>query len=414
MLFRFCLYGFLKNQQYYEPFLILVFREKGLSFLQIGLLVGFREVCVNLFEIPSGAAADLYGRRRSMIVSMAAYIASFAVFAMSKSLAVLFAAMFCFAVGDAFRTGTHKAIIFDWLRFQGRTDERTKVYGYTRSWSKLGSAVSVLIAAALVFRTGNYTSIFWFCIIPYALNIVNFLGYPAALDGACVTGFSLRAVAGMLWRTLRQTLGERPLRRLLGESFCYEGMFSVAKDYLQPVLRQTALALPVLTTLADKRRAALLVGLVYFVMHLLSSQASRYAHRVVEWRGDEERAARFLWHLDWLLFAALVPLLLLRWNGLTIGAFVGLSVLQNVWRPLLMARLDSHSAPEQGATILSIESQAKSLGIMLLAPLLGWTVDATARLGGERNFWPVAVAGLALASLVLATGRPGANRPAAT
>ena len=36
MLFRFCLYGFLKNQQYYEPFLILVFREKGLSFLQIG------------------------------------------------------------------------------------------------------------------------------------------------------------------------------------------------------------------------------------------------------------------------------------------------------------------------------------------------------------------------------------------
>ena len=34
MLFRFCLYGFLKNQQYYEPFLILVFREKGLSFLR--------------------------------------------------------------------------------------------------------------------------------------------------------------------------------------------------------------------------------------------------------------------------------------------------------------------------------------------------------------------------------------------
>ncbi|MBT7298324.1 MAG: MFS transporter, partial [Victivallales bacterium] len=60
MLFRFCLYGFLKNQQYYEPFLILVFREKGLSFLQIGLLVGFREICLNLFEIPSGAVADLY------------------------------------------------------------------------------------------------------------------------------------------------------------------------------------------------------------------------------------------------------------------------------------------------------------------------------------------------------------------
>jgi hypothetical protein len=31
MLFRFSLYGFLKNQQYYDPFLILAFLDKGLS-----------------------------------------------------------------------------------------------------------------------------------------------------------------------------------------------------------------------------------------------------------------------------------------------------------------------------------------------------------------------------------------------
>ena len=412
MLFRFCLYGFLKNQQYYEPFLILVFREKGLSFLDIGLLVGFREVCVNLFEIPSGAAADLYGRRRSMILSMAAYIASFVIFALSTTIPVLFGAMFCFAIGEAFRTGTHKAMIFDWLRFQGRTNERTKIYGYTRSWSKLGSAVSVLIAAGLVFYSGRYTSIFWFCIIPYLLNIINFLGYPKALDGACTSNFSLKVVTVMLVKTLRQALGDRPLRRLLGESFCFEGMFNVAKDYLQPVLRQAALALPVLTALADKRRAALLVGVVYFLLHLLSSQASRHSHRVVERWGGEEQAARFLWYLDWAIYASLVPLLLLRWNTVTIPVFICLSILQNFWRPLLMARLDSHSSPEQGATILSIESQAKSLGTMVLAPLLGWTVDQTAAGGGDRNFWPVATAGLVLASLVLVTGRLG-KRPAA-
>ena len=56
--FRFSLYGFLKNQTYYEPFLILALREKGLSFFAIGLLIGFRELCVNLFEVPSGAVAS--------------------------------------------------------------------------------------------------------------------------------------------------------------------------------------------------------------------------------------------------------------------------------------------------------------------------------------------------------------------
>ena len=56
MLFRFSLYGFLKNQRYFEPFLVLIFLEKGLSFFLIGLLIGFREVVVDLLEIPSGAS----------------------------------------------------------------------------------------------------------------------------------------------------------------------------------------------------------------------------------------------------------------------------------------------------------------------------------------------------------------------
>ena len=144
MLFRFSLYGFLKNQQYYDPFLILAFREKGLSFFQIGMLIGFREVCINLFEIPTGVVADMYGRRISMISSMLAYIFSFTVFGFSEMFWLLFVAMFFFAIGEAFRTGTHKAMIFEWLRLENRTTEKTKVYGYTRSWSKIGSAVSVV------------------------------------------------------------------------------------------------------------------------------------------------------------------------------------------------------------------------------------------------------------------------------
>ena len=128
MLVRFCLYGFLKNQKYYEPFLVLAFLEKGLSFFDIGLLIAFREIAINLFELPSGAAADLYGRRRSMILSFACYLVAFAVFAASSAMWTLFAAMFFFALGEAFRSGTHKAMIFDWLALEGRPHEKTRVY----------------------------------------------------------------------------------------------------------------------------------------------------------------------------------------------------------------------------------------------------------------------------------------------
>jgi len=85
---RFCLYGFLKNQQYFEPFLVLVFLEKGLTFLHIGLLIAFRELVINLFEILSGALADLWGRRRAMILSFCAYIGSFILFGLAENLAL--------------------------------------------------------------------------------------------------------------------------------------------------------------------------------------------------------------------------------------------------------------------------------------------------------------------------------------
>lgn len=399
MLFRFSLYGFLKNQRYYENFLYLAFLEKGLSYFAIGILIGFREVCTNLFEIPSGAIADLYGRRRAMIFSFCAYIASFVIFAVSKSLLPLFAAMFFYGLGDAFRSGTHKAMIFDWLRLQGRSDEKTKIYGFTRSWSQMGSAVSVLIAGALVFYSGNFVDIFWFSIIPYAMNIVNFFGYPARLDGDRQSEFSLKAVAGMLGSALKQSVQFPPLRRLVFEGMGFEGMYKASKDFLQPILKQTAIALPLLLVLDESKRTALLVAGVYFVLYLLSSFASRNSHQVSNWRGGDEGAARFMWWIDLALFALLIPALWFNWHPAIIVLFVGLAILQNFWRPGLISRFNEQSTPEMSATILSIEAQSKSLATIILAPLLGLLVDSVG------NFSPVGIVGTCIAVAILVAYR---------
>ena len=395
MLFRFSLYGFLKNQRYYDAFLILAFREKGLSFFQIGILIGFREICTNLFEIPSGAVADLYGRRRAMIFSFVAYIASFATFAMSEALFLLFGGMFFFGLGDAFRSGTHKAMIFDWLRQQGRADEKTKIYGYTRSWSQMGSAVSVLIAGALVFYRGNFTDIFWFSIVPYAFNIVNFFGYPAALDGDRKSEFSLKTVTALLGKAVKLSVQFPPLRRLGFEGMGFEGMFKASKDYLQPILKQTAIAMPLLLMLDESKRAALLVAGVYFALYFLSSFASRNSHKVTEWQGSDEGAARVLWWVNLGLYALLIPALWFNTYPAIIALFVGLAILQNFWRPGLISRFNAQSTPEMSATVLSIEAQAKSLATIVLAPSLGWLVDVV---GG---FWPVGVIGTLIALAIL-------------
>lgn len=400
MLSRFALYGFLKNQQYYEPFLILAFLQKGLSFFQIGLLVGFREICVNLMEIPSGAAADVYGRRRAMILSMTAYCLSFMLFALSISYWQLFAAMFLFAIGEAFRTGTHKAMIFHWLQHQGLAAEKTRYYGYTRSWSKIGSAVSVIIAGALVFYTGNYTFIFWITIIPYLLNIVNFLAYPAFLDGEKERPQGLGEMARLLILAFRKSMVEYRLRRLMSEAMIFDGGYKISMDYLQPILRNSVAALPLLVAMQQEKRTALLVAIVYFFLHMLSGWAARQSHRLSQRCRGEDPAARLLWFADFAIFLLFIPFFVLKLHSLLIALFVVLAVLENLWRPMLLSRFDAYAGDQSGATVLSIESQARALFSAIAAPLLGWAVDHT-------GFWVIGAGGACLALAMLLTGRGG-------
>lgn len=405
MLARFSLYGFLKNQRYYEPFLILFFLEKGLSFTQIGLLVAFRELWINLMEIPSGAIADLYGRRRCMSLSFVSYILAFLLFGLSQRYRHLFFPMFLFAAGEAFRTGTHKAMIFTWLRTRGRLDEKTVVYGYTRSWSKLGSALSVIIATLVVMVHDSYSSVFFYSAIPYLLGLLNFIGYPRELEGQPLETVGFRDVLRHLKEALRASLEVKPLRRLIVESMGFEGVFKAVGDYLQPVLKSMAIALPIFACQKETRRSALLVGTVYFLLYLASAYASRKAHRLTAHAGGEEAGASLLWKTTFLIYLVMIPLLFFRFYPLVLVGFIGLYLIQNLWRPILISRFDAHASETRGATVLSIESQAKSTSTMLIAPLLGWTVDLVKAQSTGGAFWPIAVTGAAIAFLMLLSER---------
>jgi MFS family permease len=424
MILRFSLYGFLKNQQYYDPFIVLAFLQMGLNFTLIGVLIASREFMVNLLEIPTGAIADVCGRRRSMIMSFVGYIISFAVMggagvasmegwlSLGVLLSFLFPAMAFFAVGEAFRTGTHKAMIFTWLRLQGRTDERTKVYGYTRSWSTIGSAVSVVLASIFVLFTRNFVYVFFFSIVPYVLNLINFFGYPNELEGDISEETSLRRIVTHLREALVLSVRQPSLRRLLFESMGFEGFFKAAKDYLQPVLKAAALPLTAAlfagAALSEEQQSVLLIGPVYLVLFLLSALASRKAHVLVRYHGNEDHAARFLWLVAFLVLAGMVPAMYFGIHWVMIVGFVGLSVLQNLWRPILITRFDSCSDEASGATILSIESQAKSVATMVIAPSLGFAIDTTKAYGvGTSPFWPLAVFGAVVALLFFLSSASG-------
>jgi hypothetical protein len=149
-----------------------------------------------------------------------------------------------------------------------------------------------------------------------------------------------------------------------------------------------------------------LIGPVFFLLFILSAIASRNAYRLVNKPGQEDRTARLLWGVSVVVFIALLPAMYYGIHWIMIAGFVVFYVIQNLWRPVLISRFDAHSDKEKGATILSLESQAKSIATMFIAPPLGLAIDVVKNYGiGVSEFWPVGVLGALIALGFFLTAR---------
>ncbi len=379
---KFSLYGFLKNLRFFDPYLILFFLEKDITFLQIGFLFSIREVTIYILEIPSGIIADTWGRKKSMIVSFVSYIISFVIFTFSGSYILFAAAMVFFAGGEAFRTGTHKAMMFEYLRLRDMDTYRVEYYGRTHAWAQRGAALSALIAGSIVFFSGSFQTVFLFSIIPYCLNLLLMVSYPRELDGAGRQQEDM-SVKSRTWEIMKEHVSglasmitvKRTRRSLLNFSF-FDGVFKAAKDYIQPVIQQFALAAPVLLVLSGEERTAVIAAVVYAVLYLISSWTSERAGRLVTWYGSHERALNRTFAASCAVVLLTGIFLEVSLAGIAVLIFIGYYALHSIRRPVAVGYLSMQIKNSMMATGLSGESQFRTLITAVLAPLFGWCADS--------------------------------------
>lgn len=377
MFYRFSLYGFLKNLRFFDPFILLIFRSYGLSFLQIGILYSIRDIATNLLELPTGLLADSFGRRRAMVSAFISYIVSFVILYSLKDFGFLSLAMIFFAFGDAFRTGTHKALILEYLKINNISDLKVAYYGLTRSASQLGSALNALIAAGLVFYTGSYRIMFLASTIPYALDLINLATYPKELDGE-ITPVKGKEIWTRLDSTIKgffQTMKDGAAVKVILNSASFSAVFKSTKDYLQPMVSGFALSILLFTTLEETRREALLIGLVYFVIYLLTSLASRRAYYLSNRFRNLSRAVNitYLVGISLLIIAGLMAAIDLEL--IAVICFIGMFLLNNVRRPINVGIISDQISSRVMASGLSTETLLTTVFSALFAPLLGFMVD---------------------------------------
>ncbi|MBT3756035.1 MAG: MFS transporter [Candidatus Cloacimonetes bacterium] len=377
-LFKFSAYGFLKNQRFFDIFIFLFFLEQGISFLQIGTLIAIREIALLILEIPTGFVADSLGRRKSMIFAFLSYILSFIFFFFFPGFFLYIIAMIFFALGDAFRTGTHKAMILHYLKMNDLLHLKVEYYGYTRSWSQMGSALAALIAGGIVLYSGEYKYIFLCSIIPYILALILMFTYPKELDGERESkeGFlnNITHNFQITFTSLKLSFKEPLLRRALVNSAIFDGLFKTVKDYMQPILKMVVLSVPFL--LGINKRESIIISIVYCFFYILTSYASRNSGKLKDRFPSLSVAVNHTYIAGILLVLCAGVFYIVELNIIIIILFIIFFILQNLRRPINIGFISDNISHDVMASGLSVESQLKTIFVAIMSPLMGFIADS--------------------------------------
>jgi len=373
--YKFCLYGFLKNLRFFEPFFILFFINKDLSFLQIGTLYAIREVAINLFEIPSGIIADALGRRKTLASSFLVYIIAFLIFFFTSSYFLFAVAMLFYALGDAIRSGINKAMIIDYLKRTNQDKLKVEYYGHTRGWSQFGSAISSLAGGVLVFYNHNLEIIFLFSIIPYLMDFVNVLSYPKYLDETTEKHLSTLENVKRISTTFFNALKDKELLKTLINFSIYSGFYKSVKDFIQPFLKSLLLTMPVLLFLTNEEKLALTLGIVYFIIFLVNSYVSRNAAKIVDYFKTSNNFLNVSLFIG--SFLGLVAGLLMQYftSVFVIVLFIFILLIESVRKPAGVAVITDISESKVHSGVLSVASQLSSIFTAIFILIIGYFAD---------------------------------------
>ncbi len=150
---RFIIFRLFYSARFYYPVFTVLFLDYGLTLEQFAILNIVWALTIVLAEVPSGALADIVGRKRlvvfaaiMMVVEMALIV--FAPIGASPFLFPLFLAnRICSGLSEAAASGADEALAYDSLKALGREDDWAKILQRTTQVVSIGFFMTMILGA---------------------------------------------------------------------------------------------------------------------------------------------------------------------------------------------------------------------------------------------------------------------------
>ena len=150
---RFIIFRLFYTARFYYPIFTILFLDYGLTLEQFAILNMVWAVSIVLAEVPSGALADIVGRKRLltfaallMVIEMALIV--FAPIGASSLLFLMFLGnRICSGLSEAAASGADEALAYDSLKALGREDEWARVLERTTFVVSIGFFTTMILGA---------------------------------------------------------------------------------------------------------------------------------------------------------------------------------------------------------------------------------------------------------------------------
>jgi len=142
----------------------------GLSFRDITLLQAWFVFWMFALEVPTGAVADYFGRKVSIIIGCVAFILGIIVYGIAPRFELFLIGEFLWALSRALISGADGAVVYDTLLGDNREGDSKKIFGRFRSFFLVGMAVGSPIGSVIAHFIG-LREVLFFMILPATLAL---------------------------------------------------------------------------------------------------------------------------------------------------------------------------------------------------------------------------------------------------
>ena len=334
------------------PIIVLFFQDNGLSLQSIMILQACYSLSVGLMEIPSGYAADILGRRKTLILGCILAFIGFCIFSVSYNFWWFLVAEIFLGLGNSFISGADTALMYDSLLEVKAEDRFLKYEGRSISIGNFSEAAAGILGgflAAISFRYPAYAQVIVaFLAIPFAISLVEPSTHKSRLKSSWKSIFKVVHYSLVEHKTLRTHI-------------IYSSVIGVS------TLMMAWLAQPFLKDIGVNMKN---YGFIWALLNIIVGVFAFRAHYI------EKRFTEFT-SLYLIGFITVSTYFIIGSHMSYLSLFILFVFYANrgYATPLLRNYINRYTESNVRATVMSVRSFIIRISFAIIAPIIGWIAD---------------------------------------